>query len=65
MEECCSVVVVDVEVVLGFPLEGLDGCEGVFSCDVDVVVGVGEAAGSDDDDINCDIGFWRGMNWMP
>jgi len=50
-----------VEVVLVFSFGGLDGCEGLLSCDVDVLVGVGETGG--DDCINDDIGFWRGTNW--
>jgi hypothetical protein len=50
-----------VEVVLVFLFGGLDGCEGVFSCDVDVLVGVGETG--DDNCTDNGIGFWRGTNW--
>ena len=63
MVESCFGVEVDsevVEVVLVFSFGGLDCDEGVFSCDVDVVVGVDETAG--DDCINDEIGFWRGTN---
>lgn len=49
-----------VEVVLVFSLGGLDGCEGLLSCDVDVVVGVDETG--IDDCISDEIGFWRGKN---
>ena len=52
-----------VEVVLVFSLGGLDGCEGLLSCDVDVLVGVDETGG--DDCISDEIGFWRGTNWPP
>jgi hypothetical protein len=44
-----------VEVVLVFSSGGLDCCEGVFSCDVDVLIGVGETG--IDDCINDEIGF--------
>ena len=55
-----EVVSVVVEVVLVFSFGGLDGCEGLLSCDVDVVVGVGEASG--DDCINDETGPWRGTS---
>jgi hypothetical protein len=58
VEEVSEVVEV---VVLVFSFGGLDGCEGVFSCDVDVLVGVGETGG--DDCTNDEMGFWRGTNW--
>jgi hypothetical protein len=50
-----------IEVVLVFLFGGLDGCEGVFSCNVDVLVGVGETG--DDNCTDNEIGFWRGTNW--
>ena len=53
-------VSVVVEVVLVFSFGGLDGCEGLLSCDVDVLVGVGETSG--DDCINDETGPWRGTS---
>lgn len=48
-------------VVVGVSFGGVDCCEGGFSDDVDVLVGVDETG--IDDGINDETAIWRGTNW--